>query len=159
MRRSQDSLNPRTQADVIVIANDEPDGETTNRTRTGSSPASDAPPYWYARVLGVFHAHVRYRSTSTQASQLHSIEFLWVRWFEPDATYSSGWAARRLNRVRFLDCGDTEAFGFINPSDVVRAAHLIPAFAHGRSITLPPSLARPIHPQEDWHYHYINMSV
>ncbi len=50
-----------------------------------------------------------------------------------------------------------EAFGFISPADVVRAAHLIPTFAQGRSIMLPPSLARPIRPHEDWRFHYINM--
>lgn len=156
MRRSQDSLNPRTQADVIVLANDEPHREESNSTCT-TSPASDTPPYWYARVLGVFHTHIRYRNAATQPSQLCSINFLWVRWFEPDAMYSSGWPARHLHRLRFPNCGDMEAFGFISPADVVRAAHLIPTFAQGRSIMLPPSLARPIRPHEDWRFHYINM--
>lgn len=43
MRRSQDSVNPRTHADIMVLSHE-------NDATTPSHP------YWYARVLGVFHA-------------------------------------------------------------------------------------------------------
>lgn len=123
---------------------------------TAECSSVDMHPYWYARVIGVFHAHIRFH-TERGPSRLARVDFLWVHWFEQDTSYNSGWAARRLPRIRFLPNNDSTAFGFINPADVVRGAHLIPAFAHGLRTALPPSLARPVHPSEDWTYFYVNM--
>lgn len=62
------------------------------------------------------------------------MDFLWVRWFKVDETYRGGFAAKRLHRVEFTDMDDPIEFpfGFLNPSRIMRAAHLIPGFAHGR---------------------------
>ena len=49
MRRSQDSINPRNHADVMVLAPDED-------LEPGDSPH----PYWYARVCDIFHADVKH---------------------------------------------------------------------------------------------------
>lgn len=50
MRRAQDSLNPRVpgHADIMVLS---PENEDEN---------NDPHPYWYARIIGIFHAHVRH---------------------------------------------------------------------------------------------------
>lgn len=157
MRRAQDSLNPRTQADVIVLANEDADALPEYATGTTH-------PYWYARILGVFHTLVRYNTPSESGahsmSVLNRVDFLWVRWLQRDTTYASGFAAKRLPRVSFVDetC-DPSAFGFLNPADVVRGTHLIPAFAHALRAALPPSLARPVRSNEDWKYYYVNMHV
>lgn len=47
MRRAQDSLNPRTHADIILLAEDD---------------HTDDFPYWFARVVGVYHANIRFTS-------------------------------------------------------------------------------------------------
>lgn len=68
----------------------------------------------------------------------------------------------RLPRVGFIPHTDPAAFGFINPEDAVRAAHLIPAFSYGKTdYYLPPSDAArsPSEGDEDWVYHYANMWV
>ena len=122
MRRAQDSLNPRTQGNIMVLAN-EPDNGTDSGT-TGTT----AHPYWYARVIGIFHANVR-RSAEVQHDRM---EFLWVRWLRRDDTFRAGFSARRLHRVAFDDEREPGAFGFVNPADVIRGVHVIPAFAHGR---------------------------
>lgn len=118
-------------------------------------------PYSYARVLGVFDADVRYNGGKTLR-----VEFLWVRWFEVDATYPAGWNARRLDRISFVHSDSPDAFGFLDPSDVLRASHIIPAFAHGMTDTLlPPSIARSAYwddddyPDHDWMYYYVNRYV
>jgi hypothetical protein len=55
---------------------------------------------------------------------------------------------------------DSNAFGFLDPSFVIRGCHLIPAFAEGRSDTLlrrGPSLARSEQEADDWAFFYVNM--
>ncbi|KAF9555012.1 hypothetical protein CPC08DRAFT_620033, partial [Agrocybe pediades] len=131
---------------------------------------STSHPFWYARVLGIFHADVRHTGPLLKSARTQHIDFLWVRWFRLDSTYTSGWNVRRLHRIAFVpsDSLQDEAFGFIDPSAVLRAVHLIPAFAHGRisSLLQAPSIARPKLPHEDkgdknsdWRYLYVNMFI
>ena len=125
---------------------------------------ADLHPYWYARIVGIFHTHVLY--TDPDSRKIHGpnkVEFLWVRWFGRDLGYRAGWAAKRLYRVGFMpDSPDgPEAFGFLDPKDVIRGTHLIPAFTYGRTKDLlAPSLVRqPNENDEDWLYYYVNMYV
>ncbi len=143
MRRDQDSLNPRTQADVMILAHEE-------------MATHDSHPYWYARIIGLFHVYVAHAG---DAHGEQRIDFLWVRWLGRDLSHKSGFKARRLPRVGFVPATDPEAFGFLDPGDVLRAVHLIPAFAHGlTSEMLGPSIARrPSEDDEDWQYYYVNV--
>jgi hypothetical protein len=87
-------------------------------------------------------------------------DFLWVRWYGYDTHARSGFKARRLHQIGFLDSfGDEEAFGFIDPSDVIRTIHLIPAFKLGTSSDfLPPSIARrEDEGDEDYVRYYVSM--
>ena len=147
LRREQDSLNLRTHADIMVLSHEDEDSRH---------------PYWYARVIGVFHALVQFKGLSshpTIEAGAHQMEFLWVRWFGMDLAHRSGWRAKRLHRVGFIDSEDTGAFGFLDPSHVIRGVHLIPAFAHGHTNNLlPPSIARlPSERDKDWMYYYVSM--
>ncbi|RPD56887.1 hypothetical protein L227DRAFT_587910 [Lentinus tigrinus ALCF2SS1-6] len=147
MRRAQDSINPTTHSDVMMLA--PPDEASIH-------------PYVYARVLSVFHvkAYIAgYGGSADSEEQL--LHILWVRWFELDNTAPGGFSTHRLHRLRFAHV-DEDAFGFISPSRLLRGAHLIPAFAHGRSdSTLPgSSIARRDSDGEedqDWNYHYVGM--
>lgn len=143
-RRDQDTANIRTHSDIMVLANQAEDPENGH-------------PYWYARVIGIFHAMV---SRVGSGTPYHQIDFLWVRWYGLDMHARSGFKARRLYQVGFLDSNDDlNAFGFIDPLDVVRAVHLIPAFQFGKtSLLLSPSLARrKDEGDEDYQRYYINM--
>lgn len=143
-RRDQDTINTRTHSDIMVLVNQAEDPENQH-------------PFWYARVIGIFHAMVSQVGSGTAYKQ---IDFLWVRWYGLDINARSGFKARRLHQVGFLDCNaDTGAFGFINPLDVIRAVHLIPAFHIGKtSLLLSPSLARREEEgNEDYERYYINM--
>ena len=89
------------------------------------------------------------------------VDFLWVRWFGRDVSFNAGWKARRLHRIGFLKASQCDAFGFLDPSLIIRGAHIIPAFAHGQTDDLlhpPLSVARmPLNENCDWRYYYINM--
>jgi len=67
MRRDQDSLNPRTHANIMVL-----------------SPETDpsAHPYWYAHKVGIFHTLVCHESSPGPIR----LDLLWVRWYglDPD---------------------------------------------------------------------------
>ncbi|KAL0566510.1 hypothetical protein V5O48_015503 [Marasmius crinis-equi] len=142
MRRCQDSVNLTNHSDVMVLA-DEKD--------------LDAHPYWYARLLGIFHARVYYEGDG----KYRDITFLWVRWFGLDTDYLFGPARKRLPQVGWIDAAEPGAIGFLDPSHILRAAHLIPVFALGkRSDLMGPSIAR--RPQEndsDWDRHCVAIFV
>ncbi len=146
MRRDQDSINPRTHPDVMLRAESDDDGH----------------PFCYARVLKVLHADVCYDGPGATSAtcRWQPMEVLWVRWFELDQTYKSGFKYRRLPRVQFVDAHDSEIlpFGFADPEDVIRASYLMPAFDHGETNELlgPSPLARrPMDEGVDFMYHYV----
>lgn len=139
-RRDQDTINPLRQSDVMVLAN--------------ADDEEDSHPYWYARVIGIFHAMVCRVGSREKFTQ---VDFLWVRWYGLDTQIRSGFKSLRLHQVGFL-AGD-EAFGFIDPDDVIRAVHLIPRFRLGTaSERLPLSMARrEDEGGEDYMRYYISM--
>ena len=144
-RRDQDTINTRTHSDIMVLANQAED---------------PGHPFWYARVIGIFHAIV---SRVGSGSAYKQMDFLWVRWYGLDMDARSGFKARRLRQIGFLDSSnaDTPAFGFIDPLDVIRAIHVIPVFHFGKTnLLLSPSLARrEDEGDEDYERYYINMYV
>lgn len=96
------------------------------------------------------------------------MHFLWIRWYgmEPSRRYKFGWKARRLPRIGFVEDTDdplaSPAFGFIDPANVIRAIHLIPAFHHSFTDDLlgPSTIARaPDEGNVDWNFFYVNMFV
>ena len=110
----------------------------------------DAPAFWYARVLTIFHVLVVY-----PGRQVERMDVLHVRWFGHDPETTGGWAARRLERVGWADEEQPNAFSFVNPADVVRTCHMIPAFEHGTTTARRASVARDHHDSRDWNYHYV----
>ena len=91
------------------------------------------------------------------------MDILWVRWYGKDNQHESRWQAKQLPCIGFVPASDPDAFGFLDPLDVIRAVHLIPAFAYGKDANgLGPSIVR--QPRDspddlDWAYLYVNMCV
>lgn len=144
LRREYDTINPRTHGDVMVL----------------SGEIAPSHPYWYARVLGVFHMEV-WLNTGGQPVKRH-LEVLWVRWLATLQNYKSGINHARLPKIAFVEESDPDAFGFLDPGQVIRGAHLIPAFASGRgvnSLRYGKSLARPGGELDDWEEHYVGIFV
>jgi hypothetical protein len=123
VRRETDRVNIKNDhRDVMMHAND---GTSEDGSRRH--------PFWYARVLGIFHADIYF----DQATKPKRVDFLFVRWFGSDPEWEGGPAGRRLDRIGFVPENDPSgAFGFLNPARVIRACHLIPAFSLGKTTTL-----------------------
>lgn len=151
VRRAQDSVNPRNHADIMVLAHEDDDVPVAD----SNSPEA----YWYARIIGIFHTYVVHTGPESVTSDPQRMDFLWVRWFGQDPSHRSGFRAKRLPRVGFIPSDDDGAFGFLDPQEVIRAVHLMPAFAHGKTTELlGPSVARqPKDGPADWQYYYVNM--
>jgi hypothetical protein len=140
VRRDQDSLNPRTHCDIMVLSGD------------------DMQPYWYARIIGIFHTMVL-QTGQSKSREPKKMEFVFVRWFGIDNDEIGGWRTKKLHQIGFVE-GD-EAFGFVDPADIIRGVHLIPRFSLGRTKeVLGPSFARSaVETDEDWVRYYVNMYV
>lgn len=105
IRRDQDTIHSGRDRCNIMLASHE------DLSDDGTPPH----PYWYARVLGIFHAKVFYKGKPAPVR----IEFLWVRWFGRDPEWASGPKHRRLDRLGYVPQEDPEAFGFLDPSQVL----------------------------------------
>ncbi|EDR00088.1 uncharacterized protein LACBIDRAFT_314828 [Laccaria bicolor S238N-H82] len=122
MRRLQDTLNPYSEhCNIMVLTNEEPG-------------TSESHPYWYARIIGIFHANIFHVDPkSTSPGNTHTMDFLWVCWFGHNTEYHSRFKARCLPHIRFFNGKEDCTFGFLDPNDIIRAAHLMPAFSQGHS--------------------------
>jgi hypothetical protein len=153
------TYNVQRDADVIKGAwsksDDRPRSERCDVMVLSSEDKSslESHPFWYARVLRIFHVNV-YQSAVQGSKAKQRMDVCWVRWFGRDPEYSAGWNEARLDRVGFVP-ESPEAFGFLDPKDIIRACHLIPAFHHKRTKDLlGPSKAR--ENKGDYQYFYVN---
>ena len=137
-RRESETLNPRTHADIMTLSQ------------------GDIHPYEYSRILGIFRVKVLHTSLGGKAQE---VDILWVRHYEFDEKYRAGWKVRRFYRVHFAKCASEDAFGFLDPQDVLRATHLLPGLRYGHTqALLPKSIARwKSEGDEDWTYFHVNM--
>lgn len=108
----------------------------------------------YARVLGVYHANVVYVGPGMTGYQPHRVDFLWVRWYRP--IKYTGWDTLRLDHIQFPPICEDDAFGFVDPSDVVRGCHMIPAFIAGKAHADGKGLSALACDSSDWVSYYVN---
>ncbi|TEB08931.1 hypothetical protein FA13DRAFT_1702826 [Coprinellus micaceus] len=95
------------------------------------------------------------------------MSFLLVRWLGAEPGYQFGFDKARLPKVGFVpyaDDGDNFAFGFLDPSQVLRGCHLIPDFRSGCTSELLPhpcAVARQLdgNTNDDWETFYMNIFV
>jgi hypothetical protein len=115
-------------------------------------------PYWYARVLGIYYMDVRLNNEGSIKTR--QVEVLYVRWLAPFTDHQSGMNHACLPKVAFVEESDRDAFGFLDPSQVIRSAHLIPAFSSGRgttSLRYGKSFGRQCGELDDWEGYYVGM--
>ena len=115
--------------------------------------SQDDEPWLYAHIIAVYHVFVCTR-TDPEPKRL---ELLWVRWMQRDPSHQEGPNARQHTRVSFVPHLGVpgEAFGFVDPSHVIRGCHLIPVFDLQRTRDrLGVSMAR--NTEGDWQAFYAN---
>lgn len=83
-----------------------------------------AHPFWYAAVMGVFHANIQHVGAASRNYRFQRVEFLWVRWLGvvPDSSFGRTEAA--LPKIGFVPDSHEYAFGFLDPSLVLTPQRL-----------------------------------
>ncbi|KAG2737076.1 hypothetical protein P692DRAFT_20695012, partial [Suillus brevipes Sb2] len=138
VRRSQDVINPKTPHCNIMLLQRDLDDDNLDGN------------YRYAKVLGIHHVNA-IRTGNVYES--HRVEFLFVRWYQ--SVQRHDWETRTLGRVRFLPLSNPDAFGFLDPGDVLRGCHIIPAFSRGERN--PGDGISPLAGDKyDWHEYFVN---
>jgi hypothetical protein len=140
VRRCQDIVNPFTSHCNLMISTEGDPASTSN-----------VHPYRYAKVLGIYHANVVYVGPGMMDYQPRRMEFLWVRWYRQVTGDTC-----RLDRVHFLPVGDIDAFSFIDPLQILRSCHLVPAFAKGKTHADGKGLSVCAQDALDWRQCYVN---
>ncbi|KIO08814.1 hypothetical protein M404DRAFT_132918, partial [Pisolithus tinctorius Marx 270] len=59
----QDSVNPRTHPDIMVLSHEDEDNPH---------------PYWYTCIIGIFHIEIQYNGPELNNHSLKHIDLLWV---------------------------------------------------------------------------------
>ena len=144
VRRMQDSINPNTDHRDVILLSD--------------TPTSTAHPFCYARVLSIFHANVIYNGPALTDYQPRRLEFLWVHWFEVIESHQEQ-NAYKLDVLRFVPMHEDDAFGFIDPADVLRSCHLIPDFSKGKLHPDCQAMSRASRDANDSKQYYVNRFV
>lgn len=128
-------------------------GQTGIMVYTPELKEDENEPWSYANVLAVYHVTVR----TSFSSEPQTLTVLWVRWMQRSTAGLTGPNSRNYKRISFVPWSDIpgSAFDFVDPSHVIRASHLIPAFNLGRTHDLlDPSVARD--EEGDWSAYYAN---
>ncbi len=95
-------------------------------------------------------------------------DFLHIRWFQLDndlpllnhtgESHSSG-VSSHLDQLSFPPMADESSFGFLDPTLVLRACHVIPAFHFGKCYADGIGLSVIARDSNDWKSYYINRYV
>ena len=138
VRRGEDIINPNTShRDIMLLATEE-----------------DAVAYsfLYSRVLGIFHVNIIYNGPGMINYESMRFDFLWVRWFQ--SSKNSNWT--ELDHLTFPPMADENSFGFIDPTLVLRACHLLPLFSEGKRHEDGIGLSRSAKDGQEWKAYLVN---
>jgi hypothetical protein len=141
VRRDQDVINPRTpHCNIMLLQGHDDHGDDDLKGN-----------YRYAKVIGIHHVNVVHVGNVYESRR---IEFLFVRWYEHVQKHA--WETRTLGRIRFMPLANPDAFGFVDPAVVLRACHIIPAFARGQRNPSERGLSPLAGDKHDWQEYYVN---
>ncbi|KAG2346000.1 hypothetical protein BDR05DRAFT_974834 [Suillus weaverae] len=144
VRRDQDVISPRTphcNIMLLKVCDDHGDDDLEGN-------------YCYAKVIGIHHVNIVHVGNVYESLQ---IEFLFVRWYEHVQKHA--WETHTLGRVHFMPLANPNAFSFVDPAVVLRACHIIPAFARGQCNPSKCRLSPLAGDKHNWHEYYVNSFV
>jgi hypothetical protein len=113
-----------------------------------------AHPFLYARVHGIYHANIVYKG-GTRDSEAVRLEFLWVRWFRWEGRSASSYG---LHVLTFPHVTENGAFGFIDPTDILRGCHIVPGSSPDE-VTVHGNLSGVARDSEDSKAYFVNPSA
>lgn len=135
------------RANIMVLAADD---------ETNSGP-EDAPRshFLYARVVKAYHAQVYYSGPGSLSTSPSRFDFLWVRYYNlgEERPYS-------LRALHFSPVSGSSTLEFLDPADILRSVHIIPAFAHRQRGGDPNAVYSPLAgDRDDWLKYYVGRYV
>lgn len=149
IRRAEHVINPRTAHSCIMVLADRVSELDAQECQSHDN-------FWYGRVLGIYHANVIYTGPGMRDYKPRTFQFLWVRWFRNVDPVE--WGTQHLQRVAFPPTASEDAFGFLDPADVVRCCHILPQFMAGHVHLDGIGLSRLANDNQDWRMYYVNRS-
>jgi hypothetical protein len=135
VRREYDTITS-IHPNIMLLSNEDTDSESVKPIH----------PYWYARVLKIFHIYVT--DTNVGSEKMTRLDILWVRWYRLAGDWQGGWQSKRMLRLGYVPGAD-DGFGFVDPSEVIRGCFLLPVreFTHTQDLLSPPSCLASDHPK------------
>lgn len=147
VRRGQDSFNPSgSKRDIMLLAGQSADD-------TDSEAVSHR--FRYARIVGIYHVNVQYVGPGLKDYNPRRLDVLHVRWFQlvlPDPRQDGV----ELSMLQFVSLNEDHAFGFVDPAEVLRGCHVIPAFAKGKRQPDDPAISCSRKDSDNWRCYYVN---
>lgn len=116
-------------------------------------------PFWYARVIGMYHANVVYIGKENNDYQPCRMDFLWVRWYHFEEDAPCRWSQLKLEKLHFPPLVHPDSFGFLDPNDVLRSAHIIPHLRGGKVHSDGEGASHYAQDSVDWNSYVINRCV
>ena len=115
-------------------------------------------PFIYTHMLGIYHANVIHKSTTIGPHSYTpmQMEFLFVRWFPYQGSTNVQWANLKLDPLSFMLVHSENAFGFVDPSDILRGCHILPWFQEGKVHTDQQGMSRAANDKNDWCEYQLN---
>ena len=111
--------------------------------------------FLYVCILGIFHVNVIYTGPGVKEYLPRCLEFLWVRCFEV-VDVLAGWEHLALDLLIFTLMSQDDAYGFVDPANVLQSYHLIPAFTSGKMHPDGVPVSWNARDGADWKYYYVN---
>ena len=116
--------------------------------------AQSNPPFSHARVLGIYHVNVIYTGPGMIDYSSKQLNFLWVQWFHQ--VQQIKWENCKLDLVAFLPMADDNAFGFLDPKNVLWVSHILPTFSRGHIHADTISMSLCTCDSHNWKQYYMN---
>lgn len=151
IRRDYDSITSK-HPNIMLLSNETPDSDSDSDSDADSDSPKKIHPYWYARVLKIFHVFVSDNANSS--TKVERMDILWVRFFAVADELPYGWECKRPLRVGYQS--GPGSFGFVDPSEVIRGCLLLPVrtFKLDDSALSPPSVVGSDHPTKGDYPYY-----
>ncbi|TEB22658.1 hypothetical protein FA13DRAFT_1640925 [Coprinellus micaceus] len=162
-REDTDIVNPYTsRRDIMCLPSDSPENDEDSSSQTANEEGSPSQPerdYVYGRVLGIFHANVMYGGSGSLDYRRRRFDFLWVRRYTPVSIHGPNtWSSKRLDRVTLDPVAESSSTDFLDPSNVLRGAHIVPRFSLGPRYSNAEDriFSKAAQDNLDWAEYYIN---
>jgi hypothetical protein len=148
-------MRNNAQCNIMVLA---PESPNVGSSKSGPEVQHL---FWYAHVLGIYHANVVYLGEGNSDYLPCQLEFLWVWWYDVRSQNSDWSVSQGLDCLSLLPLNDEHAFGFLDPGDVLQASHIIPVFREGSACENGPGLSccAQGHDHSDWKSYVVNRWV